>query len=125
MCVCAQQKKLCRVYARSPEQSMLDNAIRTNVSCAGSDDNTTLRVNPYMPNVFSHFLSIGRVNFQFYGCGVIFFILFKFKRTFCKQAEENLIRRRILRRPIRFCTICRFPTKRTLGLDGLNRMAKP
>ena len=32
---------------------------------------------------------------------------------------ENLIRRRVLWRLIWFCTVCRCPTKRTLGLYGL------
>ena len=39
-----------------------------------------------------------------------------FKRNFCKQTVENLIRRRILRRLIWFCTVCQCLTKRTLGL---------
>ena len=39
---------------------------------------------------------------------------------FCKQTVENLIRRSVLRRLIRFSTVCRCPTKRTLGLYGSN-----
>ena len=41
-----------------------------------------------------------------------------FKRNFCKQLVENLIRRCVLLRLIWFC---RCPTKRTLGLqEGLD-----
>ena len=43
-----------------------------------------------------------------------------FNRTVCKQTVENLIRRCVLRGLIWFCTVCRFPIKRTLGLYGLN-----
>ena len=35
------------------------------------------------------------------------------------QTVENLIRRRVGRRLIWFCTVCRYPTKRSLGLYGL------
>ena len=45
-----------------------------------------------------------------------FHLYSNFKRNFCKQTVENLIRRRVLRRLILFCTVCRCPTKRTLGL---------
>ena len=37
-----------------------------------------------------------------------------FKRNFCLQTVENLIRCRFLRHLIWFCTVCRCPTKRTL-----------
>ena len=42
-----------------------------------------------------------------------------FKRNHCLQTVKNLIRRRVLRRLNWFCTVCRCPTKRTLGLYGL------
>ena len=43
-----------------------------------------------------------------------------FKSTFStKQTLLNLIRRRVLRRLIWFCTVCRYPINRTLGLNGL------
>ena len=42
-----------------------------------------------------------------------------FKRNFCRQTVDNLIRRRVLRRLIWFCNVCRSPTKGTLGLYGL------
>ena len=51
--------------------------------------------------------------------GGIFHFYSNFKRNFCKQTGENLIRRRVLWRLVWFCTVCRFPTKRTLGLYGL------
>ena len=50
--------------------------------------------------------------------GGIFHFHSNFKRNFCKQTVENLIRRRVLRRLIWFCTVCQRPTKKTLGLYG-------
>ena len=47
--------------------------------------------------------------------GGIFHFDSNFKRNFCNQTVENLIRRRILRRLIWFCTVCQCPTKRTLA----------
>ena len=41
------------------------------------------------------------------------------KETSFSKTLENLIKRRILRRLVWFCTVCRCPTKRTLGLFGL------
>ena len=52
--------------------------------------------------------------------GGVFHLYSNFKRNFCKQTVENLIRRRILRRLIWCCTVCRCPTKRTLCLYGFN-----
>ena len=49
----------------------------------------------------------------------IFYFYSNFKRNFCKQTVKNLIRCRVLRRLIWFCTVCLCPTKRTLGLYGL------
>ena len=51
------------------------------------------------------------VNFQLYS---------NFHRIFCKQTAGNMIRRRILRRVIWLCTVCRCPIKRTPGLNGLS-----
>ena len=48
--------------------------------------------------------------------GGSFHLYSNFKRNFCKQTVENLIRRTFLRCLILFCTVCRCPTKRTLGL---------
>ena len=50
--------------------------------------------------------------------GGVFNFYSNFKRNFCKQTVENLIRCHILRHLIRFCTVC--PTKRKLGLYGFN-----
>ena len=51
--------------------------------------------------------------------GGIFHIYSNFNRIFCKQTVENLIRRRLLRRLVWFFIVCRCPTKRTLGLNGI------
>ena len=48
--------------------------------------------------------------FQFYS---------NLKRNFSLQTVENLIRCRVLRGLIWFCTVCQCPTKRMLGLYGL------
>ena len=69
---------------------------------------------------FTSNLSIGRAHFQSKGRLVVFFIFIQFfKRSACKQTVENLIRRRVLWRLIWFCTVCRCPTKRALGVYGL------
>ena len=52
--------------------------------------------------------------------GGIFHFYSNFKRNVCKQTVENLIRHHILLRLIWFCTVCRCPTKKTVGLYGLN-----
>ena len=60
--------------------------------------------------------------FQILGLlGGVFHFDSNFKRIFCKQTVENLIRRRVLRRVIWFAFVCRCPTKRTLGLFGLSK----
>ena len=51
--------------------------------------------------------------------GGIFHFYSNFKRNFCKQIEENLIRHCILRCLIWLCTVCRCPMKRRLGFYGL------
>ena len=51
---------------------------------------------------------------------VFFHFHSNFKRNFCKQTVKNLIRHRVSRRLIWFCTVCLCPTKRTLGLYRLN-----
>ena len=50
--------------------------------------------------------------------GGIFHFFSNFKRNFCKQTVENMIRRHTLWHLIWFCTVCRCPTKRMLGLYG-------
>ena len=42
-------------------------------------------------------------------CGIFHF--YSFKRNFCLQTVDNLIWRRVYRRLIWFCTVCRCPTK--------------
>ena len=43
-----------------------------------------------------------------------------FKRNFCKQTVENLIIRRVLRCLIWHFAVCRYPSQRTLCLNGLH-----
>ena len=50
--------------------------------------------------------------------GCIFQFYSNFKRNFCLQTVENLIRRRILQHLIWFCTVCRCLTKRTRERSG-------
>ena len=74
-----------------------------------------------MPNGISHYypldqsISVLRVIrwnfFNFYS---------NFNRTFCEQIVEALIRCCVLRRLIWFCSVCLCPTKKMLGLYGLN-----
>ena len=45
---------------------------------------------------------------------IFFFIFIQILIHFFKQTVLNLIRRRVLRRLIWFCTVCRCPTKKTL-----------
>ena len=51
--------------------------------------------------------------------GGIFHFYLNFQRNFCKQTVENLIRRRILRRLIWFCTVCRCSTKKLIWVKPL------
>ena len=70
-----------------------------------------------MPNVFSdpyNWISSFTI-LELLG-GVFHF----YSRNFCLQTVENLFRHCILQRLIWFCTVCRCPTKRMLGLYGLN-----
>ena len=64
-------------------------------------------------------ISIGPVHFHLKGCRVVYFYS-NFNRTFCKQTVETLIRCRILQHLIWVFTVCLCPTKRMLGLYGLN-----
>ena len=50
--------------------------------------------------------------------GGIFHFYSNFNRTFCKQTVETLIRH-CYTASDQFCTVCRCPIKRTLGLNGL------
>ena len=78
-----------------------------------------LDINPFMPNVSSHPYQSHEPfsNFRIVGW---YFFLFKSKKNFCKQPMENLIRRRILRRLIWFCTVCLRPTKKDAKLICVN-----
>ena len=77
------------------------------------------RFSSFMPNEFSHLIN-WTSPFSIFGLsGGIFHFDSNFDRLFCKQTVETLIRSRRLRRLIWVCTVCRCPTKRTLGLYGL------
>ena len=77
-----------------------------------------------MPNVFSIFIN-WTIPFSILGLlGGSFYFYSNFKSSFCKQTVENLIRCLVSRRLIWFCTVCRCPTKSTLGLYGLNELWK-
>ena len=54
--------------------------------------------------------------------GDILHLYSNFRRHFCQQTVENLIRCRILRCLIWFCTDCRCPTETMLGLYGLGQI---
>ena len=75
--------------------------------------------NPFKPNRISHFYQIDQSISVLRVVCWYFSFLFIFKRNLCKQTVENLSRRRVLRRLIRFCTVCQCPIKKTLGLNGL------
>ena len=90
-------------------------------------------INLYMATVLTHFCLLGSSTliswaspFPFKGLlGGIFFPFYSnFNRTFCKQIVESLIRRRILRRLVWFCTVCRCPIKKTLNfiISWLNKI---
>ena len=69
-----------------------------------------------MPNKFSRSYQLDKSISNFGVVGWYFSFFFSnFKKCFCKQTVENLI----LRRLIWFCTVCRRPTERTLGLYRL------
>ena len=70
---------------------------------------------PFIPNGISQCYKLEQSISVLRDVGWYFSFYSNFKRNFCKQTVESVIRRRILRRLIWFCTICRCPTKRTLG----------
>ena len=53
---------------------------------------------------------------------MVFFIFIRILIEHSVSKLENLIRRRVWQRVIWFCTVCLCPTKRTLGLYGLNKI---
>ena len=79
-----------------------------------------------MANVFSHRYQLDESITNLGLLGGIFHFYSNFKRNFCKQTVENLIIYHFIkmRRLSWFCTVCRCPTKRTLGLYGLNEATK-
>ena len=82
-------------------------------------------LNPYLPSGLFHPYQLGESISIFRGgwCFVVFFffILFVilFHRNSDKQTVKTLIRRRVLRRLIWFCTVCLCPKHGTPGLYGL------
>ena len=78
-----------------------------------------LHFNPFILNVFSHPYQLDKSVSVLRVVGWYFSFYSNFKGNFCKQTVKILIRRHILQCLIWFCTVCRCPTKRTLGLYGL------
>ena len=78
-----------------------------------------MAINPFIPNLFSHPYQLDESISNLGLLGGIFHFYLNFKRNFCKQIVENLIRPHVLQRLIWFCTVCRRPIKRMLGLYGL------
>ena len=72
--------------------------------------------NPFMPNKFSRPYQLDESISNFRVVGWYFHFYSNFKRNFCKQTVENLIRRHVLRCLIWFCTVCRCPTKKDARL---------
>ena len=65
-----------------------------------------------MPNVFSHDYQLDESLFPILGLfGGIFHFYSNFKRDFCQQTVENLIRRRVLRRLVWFSLFADVPQK--------------
>ena len=61
--------------------------------------------------------------FQFKGLMSDIFLFYShFNRTFCKQIVETMIGCHVLWHLIWVCTVCLCPTKRMLGLYGLNKI---
>ena len=73
-----------------------------------------LKINPFIPNGISHPYQSDKSIFVLRVPGIFPFYS-NVNRTFCKQIKESLIRRRILRLLICFCTVYQCPMKRTLG----------
>ena len=72
-----------------------------------------------MPNIFSHPYQVDESISNLGLLGDIFLLYSNFKRNFCKQTVENLIRCSNLLCLIWFWTVCWCPMKRTQGLHGL------
>ena len=67
-----------------------------------------------MPNVNSHPYQLDESIYMLGGVWAVFLIFIQILIHFFKQTVLNLIRRRVLRRLIWFCAVCRCPTKKTL-----------
>ena len=81
--------------------------------------------NAFMSNGISHHIQMEQSISVLCDVGWYFFHFYSnFNRTYCKQKVETLTRHRVLRRLIGVCTICLGPTKRMLGLYGLNAQSK-
>ena len=78
--------------------------------------------NPFKLNVFYH---LNQLDESISNFRVVGHFYAKFKRNFCKQTVENLIRCHVLWHLIQFCTVCQCPTKRMLGLCGLMSHPQP
>ena len=78
-------------------------------------------LNPFMPIGISHHYHLDESisNLRVFGSNLHFYI--NFISALCKHTEQNLIRRRILRRLIWFCSVCPCPINRMIGLYGLSR----
>ena len=74
--------------------------------------------NPFKPNGVSHCYQLGETILVSIEIGWYFSFYSNFSRTFCKQTVENLIRRRVLWRPVWICIVCLRPIKMTLGFYG-------
>ena len=75
--------------------------------------------NPFMPNGISHRYQLEQSISVLRGVTWYFSFFIQVNRKLCKQTVETLIRRRILWHLVWVCTICLYPTKRTLGIYGL------
>ena len=84
------------------------------------DNSIRILFNLFMPNGISHRYRLEQSISVLRVAGWYFHLYSNFNRTPCKQSVENLIRRRVLCL-IWVCTVCRCPTKRTLGLNMLIR----
>ena len=70
------------------------------------------RVNPFKANGISHYYQLGQSISDLRVVGGVF----HFYRTFCKRTMENLIRHRVLRRPIWFVIVCGMSHKKDVRL---------
>ena len=79
-----------------------------------------LIINPFKPNGISYHYQMEQSTSILRGVGWYFSFLFKFWYNICEQTVETLIRCCTLQHLIWISTVCPCPSKRTLGLYGLN-----